>query len=76
MDWTHVAAFCLGFVVFVLMMGIWVGRTKSKVEVHTRRDFMASSALRARIMSGESREQAAYSAVQDADALLAALDRQ
>jgi hypothetical protein len=72
MDWTHGVAFVLGFVFFVALA---FGR-KPKGEVHTRRDFMASSALRARIVCepGASRYEIAQEAVRDADALMKALD--
>ncbi len=71
MDWTHGVAFLVGVVFFVVLSFF-----RKPNEIHTRRDFMASSALRARIASWESgsRYELAREAVRDADALLKALD--
>lgn len=72
MNWTHGVAFLLGFVFFVAVALF----KKPKGEVHTRRDFMASSALRARIACepAATRYEIAQEAVRDADALIKALD--
>lgn len=77
MDWTHIAAFCFGFVAFILVAIASIRGRKPKGEVHTRRDFMASSALRAIVSlpNHGSRKEAAAEAVAYADALLAELDR-